>query len=146
MDHGICTLCACKVSTIESWAQQGSWVIGIGGNGTGKPNKIIYAMEVQQVLPYKTFRLRYAKKSAYLRGRSIAPMANVLLARKFYYFGDNAIDLPNELQQIVIRGRGCKLVSDKDIAKLAQYLRNGYPYGKHGRPINPPPKEERTRC
>lgn len=145
VDHGICTLCGCKISSIESWAQQGSWVIGIGGNGTGKPNKLIYTMEVEQVLPYANFRARYRRKSTYLRGKRVSPAANVLLSRKFYYFGDRAVDLPKELQHIVIHGRGCKLVLDEDIARLSKYLRRGYTYGKYGRPNNPP-REKETRC
>jgi hypothetical protein len=45
--NGICTLCGCKTTTIEQWAQPVSWIVGIGGNGTGKPNRLIYAMRVE---------------------------------------------------------------------------------------------------
>jgi hypothetical protein len=144
VEYGICTLCGCKINTIESWAQKGSWVIGVGGNGTGKSNKLIYAMEVKQVLSRAEFRARYRRKSTYLRGKAISA-ANVLLSRKFYYFGDNAIDLPKELRHIVIRGRGCKRVSDEDILKLSKYLKREHTCGTRGRPNNPP-KEQQTRC
>ena len=91
-------------------------------------------MEVQKVLPFFEFRSRYIRKGAYLRGKGIDRAANVLLSRKFYYFGDKAIDLPNDLQHIIIRGRGCKRVSDGDIAKLNKYLKSR-PYGTWGSPI-----------
>lgn len=135
-DLGICTLCGCKINTIESWAKEGSWIIGVGGNGTGKPNKLIYAMEVEKVLSRAQFKKDYRRKSAYLRGKAISA-ENVLLSRKFYYFGNNAIDLPKEIQAIIIQGRGCKLVSDNDVSRLSKYLSRRYNCGKHGRPNNP---------
>lgn len=56
IEYGICTLSGCKKTTIEVYAKRGSWVIGIGGNNTGKPNKLIYAMEVEDNLPYSEFK------------------------------------------------------------------------------------------
>ena len=41
VDFGVCTLCGCKKTSVEKWAQEGSWVVGVGGNNTGKPNKLI---------------------------------------------------------------------------------------------------------
>jgi hypothetical protein len=152
VDYGMCTLCGCKINSIESWAEPGSWVIGIGGNRTGKPNKLIYAMEAEKALPYDEFTKRYKRKGAYLRKsaylrryrRKRRVLPNVLLSRTFYYFGDQACDLPHELQPIVIHGRGCKLVSDEDIARLRKYL-SKYPHGKHGRPNNQQ-RLAQTRC
>jgi hypothetical protein len=136
VDYGVCTLCGCKKDNIETWAERGSWVVGIGGNGTGKPNKLIFAMEVEDGLPYSQFRERFTRKSRYLQGR-VHPTANVLFSRKFYYFGDSAIDLPHELQHIIIRGRGCKRMLDEDVTMLKNHLiAAGYSFGKHGRPNN----------
>lgn len=143
-DLGSCTLCGCKVSSIERWAQPGSWVIGVGGNGTRKPNKLIYAMEVEQVLSRAEFKAKQRKKSKYLK-KTKKTAAKVLFARKFYYFGDNADDLPRDLRHILIRGRGCKLVPDQAIVKLSRYLSSKYSYGKKGQPNNPP-KETRLPC
>ena len=81
VDFDICTLCGCKKTTVEKWAQEGSWVVGVGGNNTGKRNKLIYAMEVEKVLPFFDFRSRYIRKSAYLRAKHIGPEANVLMSR-----------------------------------------------------------------
>jgi len=135
-DYGICTLCGCKITTVEAWAKQGSWVFGIGGHGTRQPNKLIYAREVEETLPYAVFRARDRRKSAYLQGKPIDPAANVLLSRRFYYFGDRAIDIPEELQHIIIRRQGCKRLSDEDAARLTHYLAARYNYGKHGKPNN----------
>jgi hypothetical protein len=145
VDYGICTLCGCKTGSIEAWAKSDSWVIGIGGIGTGQPDKLIYAMQVEQVLPYAEFKARYHQKSGYLEGKHIDPAANVLFSRWFYYFGDKAFDLPDELQHIIIHGRGCKLVSDEDAATLKKHLAKQYKYGKHGKPNNAMP-QARSRC
>jgi hypothetical protein len=145
VDYGICTLCGCKKSSIEAWAKKDSWVIGIGGNRTGKPNKLVYAMQVDETLPYAEFKARYKQKSLYLERKRIDSAANVLFSRRFYYFGDKAIDLPRELQHIIIRGRYCKLVSDEDAATLKKYLARNYRYGKHGRPNNAK-HQEKFRC
>lgn len=145
VDYGICTLCGCKMNTIERWVKQGSWVIGVGGNNTGKPNKLIYAMEVEETLPYVEFRKRYKRKSKYLRGKPIDSAANALLSKKFYYFGDQAIDLPKDMQHIIIDRQGCKRVLDEDVAKLKKFLSKSYNYGRHGKPNNGP-MQNRTRC
>jgi len=131
---GICTLSGCKKTTVEVWAQIGSWVIGIGGNRTDNPNKLIYAMEVEKNFRYDTFKEIYSRKGKYLLANDAG--TNVLFSRKFYYFGDNAVDLPKELKHIIIDRQGCKCVSDEDVRKLEKHL--GYRYGKFGNPNNGP--------
>jgi hypothetical protein len=142
-DYGVCTLGGCKVTTVERWADKGGWVIGIGGNGTGRPNKLIYAMEVEEGLPYSEFKEKYPRKSRYLSGK---PVPKVLVSRRFYYFGDMAIDLPEELQHLVINRQGCKRVSDEDVAKLAAYLAAQYEFGRIGKPNNPQPQKLCAKC
>src|SRR5687767_10916373 len=46
VSKGTCTLCGCKTTTVEAWANPGSWIIGIGGKGTGRPDALIYALKV----------------------------------------------------------------------------------------------------
>lgn len=134
--YGICTLCGCKKTTIEKWAKKGSWVIGIGGNDTGKSNKVIYAMEVEATSSYSQFKKEYPSKSKYLKGKCKLK-APVLISRKFYYFGENAFCVPNNLKHIIIHRQGCKCVSDEDIAKLKKHILSKYPgYGIHGSPNN----------
>lgn len=130
--NGICILSGCKKTTIEIWAQTHGWVIGIGGNDTGKPDKLIYAMEVKENIPYCQFNEKYRERSKYLKKKKAG--TNVLISRKFYYFGNNAIDLPKELKHIIIDRQGCKCVSNEDVRKLEKHL--GYRYGKFGNPNN----------
>jgi hypothetical protein len=142
-NHGICTLGGCKVNTVERWASKGSWIVGIGGNGTGQPNKLIYAMEVEESLTFQEFGKRYPQKSRYLRNSSVN---KVLVSRKFFYFGDSAIVLPEEIGHIIISGRGCKRIDDKDILKLNNFLLGRYKYGVMGKPNNTRVKKLRTKC
>ena len=143
---GLCSLCGCKKITIEQWSQKGSWVIGIGGNNTGKPNKLIYAMEVEENLLYTQFKNRFPRRSKYLEGRCKAD-APVLISRKFYYFGDKAIGLPKELDNIMIHQHGCKCISKEDIEKLHAHIKSvtkGAGFGSYGLPNNA--TEQSKRC
>jgi hypothetical protein len=142
-DYGVCTLAGCKKTTVERWATEGSWVIGIGGNRTGKPNKLIYTMEVADRLACSEFKKKYPRKSEYLNRK---PVPNVLVSRRFYYFGAAAIDLPDELRHIIITGQGCKRVLDEDVAKLAAYLAAQYRFGRIGKPNNPQPHRFYLKC
>lgn len=148
-NFGICSLTGCKNSkngkrrNIEELAERGSWVIGIGGKRTNRPDKLIYAMEVESNLPIDQFREKYPGKSKYLQGHM--PGTNVLISRKFYYFGENAIDVPDELLHIIIDSQGCKKVLDGDIKKLKIILSKKYKYGVHGDPNNNPEVKEKCK-
>lgn len=136
VEGGWCLLCGCKTTTVERWAEQGSWVIGIGGNRTRKPDRLLYAMQVNDVKPVGLLRRRRPRIVAYLRGRGIDPSAPVLLSRNFYYFGDKALPLPSALKDLVIRGPGCKRVSDRSCSQLVAYLSSRFRKGSHGEPNN----------
>jgi hypothetical protein len=86
-------------------------------------------------LSYSKFKKRYPGKSKYLQVNDAG--TNVLLSRKFYYFGDNAIDLPEELKHIII-GRGRKCVTEDNVSELKRYIEKcGYrKYGVFGKPNN----------
>ncbi len=149
--YGICSLTGCKskkkngTRNIEELAEPGSWVIGVGGNYTNQPDKLIYAMEVESNLLLNQFRKKYPLKSKYLKGKT--PGTNVLVSKKFYYFGKKAITIPSELKNIIIDRQGCWLVSDEDIKKLKNYLSKKYKYDVHGEPNNPDVKKENcSKC
>jgi len=144
VDYGICSLSGCKKTTIEKWTTEGSWVIGIGGIGTGKPDKIIYVMEVRANLPYNRFKKRYPGKSEYLKRKDAG--TNVLVSKKFYYLGDRAIKVPKELGHIIIDRHGCKCVSNEDINTLKRHLSTKYNYGKIGKPNNPEDNKKCGKC
>lgn len=144
---GVCTLCGCKTTTIEVWAQPGSWVVGIGGNNTGKPNLLIYAMKVESNSTVAELRRRSPGLTGYLKGHEITESARILMSSRFYYFGDKARSLPPELEQgLIIRRQGCKKVTCEDIDRLVAHLeRNNFSIGKYGNPNNPTPKTP-TQC
>lgn len=143
---GVCTLCGCKRTTVEAWAQPGSWVVGIGGNGTGKPNRLIYAMGVESNPTVEELRRRSSRLTDYLRGHDIEESARILVSRHFYYFGSNAIRLPSRLQDLVIRRQGCRKVTDEQIARLVAHLAaRNYSPGIHGAPNNLRPQRS-TPC
>lgn len=133
-EHGICTLSGCKKSTIERWAEKGSWVIGIGGDNTGKPDRLIYAMKVEKKIPYAAFKKDFPRKSEYLNRQKAGD--NVLMSKNFYYFGDNAIALPSKLSHVIIDRQGCKCVDDVDVRKLRRHLERSYEAGVLGKPNN----------
>jgi hypothetical protein len=68
---GPCKKIGRKATLLEDLVDEGSWIVGIGGNNTTKPNKLIFAMRVE------------GKRS----GRPFSK-------KKFHYFGDRAINLP----------------------------------------------------
>lgn len=131
-----CTLCGCKTTSVERWSQPGSWVIGIGGIRTGKPDALIYAMKVESVLSVATLRRRFPRHAAYLQGRAQNPSNRVLLSHHFYYFGNGAIRLPNSLKSLIVRQQGCKKVSDEEVRRLSGFLSRRFRLGVHGHPNN----------
>jgi hypothetical protein len=132
--YGLCTLCGCKITTLECWAEPGSWVIGIGGKGTNKSNALIYAMEVQATPTLGELRRRSPRLTRHLSGHSSS--LRVLVSRRFYYFGNNAITLPRNLGAILIRYQGCKKLAVPDVAQLLSYLASRFSPGRHGTPNN----------
>lgn len=134
ISHGICTLSGCKEGTIEEWAQEGSWVVGIGGNNTGKPDMLIYAMEVEKNVSCSDFRKDFPAKSKYLSQKKAGN--RVLVSKRFYYLGDSALALPPRLRNLVIDRHGCRCVEDDDIKELSQILEGRFGIGVHGKPNN----------
>jgi len=59
--HGSCTLAICKPA-IRRTAQPGDWIAGIGSKQLGHPNRLIYAMQVEQSLPMADYYRLYPQK------------------------------------------------------------------------------------
>jgi hypothetical protein len=139
----LCTLCGCKTTTIEVWASPGSWVVGIGGKGTGKPDDLIYLMKVESDPTVAEFRRRSPVLAAYLRDHEIDDIETkkILVSRCFYYFGNHAIHIPPGLRRLIIGAQGCKRVAEAEISRLVAHLSAlGYAPGVHGTPNNPEPR------
>lgn len=136
ISRSACTVCGCKTTTVERWAEPGSWIVGIGGVGTARRDTLIYAMQVEQTPSYFAFRRSNPRLAAYLEGRGIDAEAPVLVSRTFYYFGNQSPAIPPELRHIVHSTQGCKRLSDEDIALLRRLVLDRYGLGAHGRPNN----------
>ena len=134
--RNVATVCGCKVTTVERWAEVGSWIVGTGGKGTRQPNRLIYAMKVTGAPSYGQFRAEHPANAAYLSPFPIPTEARVLVSRgEFYYFGVNALSLPSDLANIVHPVQGCKRLTDQDIERLTHFL-GRLKRGKHGTPNN----------
>ncbi len=59
---------------------------------------------------------------------------NVLVCQRFWYFGENAIEIPNELTEIIKTGPGHKRIKDRSFVKQFVNWLNSLPEGIHGDP------------
>ena len=135
---GYCLLCGCKSTTVERWAQRGSWIVGIGGLRTGRPDHLIYAMKVGATPRLEEFARENPQLAAYLLERGMPHEVPVLVSRHFFYFGRNAIRLSSHLRKLRIDRHGAWRISAGDIALLEEFLQPFGP-GKHGEPNNAGP-------
>jgi len=142
IDYGICSLSGCKTGDVEKNSEAGSWVIGIGGNDTMKPDKLIYAMKVEEKLTFKDFKEKYPKKSQYLSKDKAGPF--VLVSQNFYYFGNKAINLSDEFKIFIVKYRGSKtkIITEELISKFEKSLSSKYKVSVFGKPNN----LEKNKC
>lgn len=139
-----CTLCGCN-RTVEGHAEPGSWIVGIGGANTHKPGELIYAMKVEST-PTLAVLLRQSRDAPYVRDlqqrvrdpqQGLYPSSRALVSAHFYYLGDNALQLPEDLSGLIYRHPNCKTVSELEVRKLSMFLSRRFPHpGIYGRPNN----------
>ncbi len=62
----------------------------------------------------------------------------VLISKTFYYFGDNAVNIPKQFWQVCSEGRSMKgpSIPIKTADRFIQWLQNVHDIGVHGDPIN----------
>jgi len=61
----------------------------------------------------------------------------VLIATEFYYFGENAINVPSEFDSLIRRNIGYKICNDKIlIEEFVEYIRQHFGSGIHGTPYS----------
>ena len=123
----ICILDGCKKRTIEKNADEGDWIIGVGGKRLGETKgnrekyyrKLIYAMKVQSSNPPRS--------------------------SKFSFFGDKAKDFSEELYKFVFKTNWrTKYFRDmKDFTKISSYL-NQLPRDEIGEHCDLP--EKKNKC
>jgi len=154
----MCTLRGCKSRSspgknrnVEELAQKGDWVIGTGGAGKRSKGhgKLIYAMRVDETLTRETYfsdhrfaRKKPVKTGTYVqtRGDNEEPVTDfekheqfALVSRYFWYFGANAIDIPERFH-LEKNFRGFHYVDPEHFRSFLEWLREEYKPGKHGEP------------
>jgi hypothetical protein len=65
----------------------------------------------------------------------------VFVAKKFWYFGKEAVDIPEKLRALIPNGRGTRINHDRELVKefrewVENGCGNGIKPGKHGDPLN----------
>jgi Nucleotide modification associated domain 2 len=109
--------------------------------------KLVYAMRVDEKLTREEYynNPRFAKKkptntnAEKSRGDNEKPISNfekrdqfVLLSKRFYYFGKDAIDIREF--KLEANARGFHYVGQDDFLRLLDYLQKHYELGKQGEP------------
>ena len=140
----LCTLCGCKRNSpkkrnVEGLAEKEDWVIGTGGAGkrSAGHGKLIYAMRVDE----KLTRWGYFTDSRFEKKKPERPLTDfekykqfALVSRSFYYFGANAIDIPERFKHFEKKGPGFRYVDPADFRPFLEWLKKEYKPGKHGEP------------
>jgi hypothetical protein len=178
-----CTLAVCKGDIRKNEnCVVGSWIFGSGSKELKNLNKLIYAMQVEEILSFDEYwnDPRFQMKKPIINGSlpqlygdnfyhhnedgdfiqensahsKVSGLPNeghitkdkrgkrVLISQIFYYFGENAIDIPKELVDEIFctKGSGRYLrstsLSQTSVDKLVKYLQNNYAIGRYGLPKN----------
>jgi hypothetical protein len=169
---GYCTLANCK-PVIRRTASTGDWIVGLSPKARG--NKIIYAMEVQEIVQFADYfrdKRFQGKKPDYskdkivfkcgdniyeqLSNRSFRQLPsrhynhkgniedlnkkkhdldgiNVLISINFYYFGSNAINLPNGFNDLKVQRAHKNKFPQELVVKFISFI-SGYKKGIHAPP------------
>jgi hypothetical protein len=178
---GYCTLADCK-PVIRRTANKGDWIVGLSSKSAG--HKIVYAMEVQEILTYDEYYrdVRFQAKIpdfnkeylVYKCGDNIyKPMStggylqlqsmhsngekenlitkqhdisgkNVLISKKFCYFGADALELCDELHLLKV-ARGHKNRFPPEIISYFLELISKEKRGLHAPPSKWPKGDESWR-
>jgi len=156
-EKNICSLACCKPG-IRKYARENDWVIGTGSANTVGKSKLVYAMQISKPILFddyyrdKRFRSRkdniyfltkhgyrqkdnkYHKKSNMKRDLSCK---NVLLSKKYYYFGDEAISIDKKYRAVIKKGPGYKNKLDpKLVSKFISWVKKYPKKGKISEPYD----------
>jgi hypothetical protein len=163
---GVCTLCRCKFRAsptkprnIVELAEKGDWIVGTGGanarRSAGNGN-LLYAMRVDEKLSREEYfsDRRFVKKKplasgtfAMTRGDNVCPTYDfekfhqfALISRHFYYFGANAIRIPERFSNLEKKGPGFKCRFDSSyVDSFISWLDANWKAGKHAEPCQSKP-------
>lgn len=154
VDNSLLSLCICKPK-IRRAANAGDWVIATGSKvRVSKVPKIVFAAKITKIISMETYALEDNKRSDSIyefdgfslihNGSSIhsdekAQAAdksglNCLLSHKFWYFGQNAIELPSDLYSLYHYGRGHGKINDEQMLDLLENYLSKISDGVLGKP------------
>lgn len=169
---GVCTLAVCTPNHMGIRAQKGDWFMGT--QPVHKGAKLIYAMQVSEVLPFEAYYAnpRFDKKKPRLKAswqercgdnmyyqdsqgewqqhstcnhteawqmKQDLKHPYVFIAETFYYFGENAVDIPLAYQGLIWKRYGCKCRHDLEtVDNFLQWLVQTFEPGVHGDPGDRP--------
>lgn len=144
---GYCTLANCKCRgkdgrrNVEELAKVGDWIVGTGGADRRKSSghgTLIYAMRVEEnplLEDYNRDR-RFRGRLGNCPDKRHRKDTYALISRYFWYFGRNAIQIPENFLKHPLekRGRGFRSnFSEKFIRDFVQWVEGKKP-GVHGGP------------
>jgi hypothetical protein len=134
----LCTLCRCKFSkkaeatqglkgrrNIVELAGPGDWVIGTGGESVKSAGhgKLIYAMLVDERPTRWDYFTRFKeRKPECPHGDFQKHKQFALVSRYFYYFGANAIDIPERFKHFQKKGPGFRYVDPVQFRSFLEWL------------------------
>lgn len=61
---------------------------------------------------------------------------HVLIANEFFYFGNNAIEIPAKYDSLIHKGRAHKITEDAMVIEFIEHMRNNYDIGVTGTPFS----------
>ena len=144
---GLCTLAKCKDRApgsthrnIIEMAQVGDWIVGTGGvkqESSAGHGRLIYAMRITEKLSLPEYRKRYPNRRDSSADDVRKTDRFALLSKDFYYFGRNAVPIPEEFLKVHLEKRGPRYRCDFDervIHSFEDWLRENYKHGVHGPP------------
>jgi hypothetical protein len=147
-------------------AEEGNWVIGTGGADPQKSaghGKLVYAMRVDKRLTREDYYAdsRFERKipvktgtPARTLGDNLRPAGDfqkreqfALISWNFYYFGANAICIPERFSTLEKKGPGFKKRFDPALVRsFVAWLQKNHKPGKHGEPQHRGKPEGSRRC
>jgi len=144
---GYCTLANCKCRSegirrrnVVELANVGDWIVGTGGADERKSSghgTLIYAMRVEENPTLNKYYKdkRFKERKGNCRDRSHRTDTCALISRHFWYFGSNAVSIPEKYLLLEKKGRGFKNKFKEELIKgFTQWLERKYPPGVHGNP------------
>jgi hypothetical protein len=164
---GVCSLAICK-PMIRRTATIGDWIIGVRSKA---PDRVVYVMQVSEVVPFDRYwsdprflerragaspvpdniyrpnargELVQAPNPIHGHTETITDLSgrNVLVSKRFWYFGAESPQLPTDLIHLVPYPRGHSVHVNRranDVENLELWI-GTWPCGIHGVPIETTPE------